>query len=209
MQSNDERLREVQDRIRARSDSELLEILADKSGNWTPEAVSFAKTEVEARGGLRERWERQERETQEREAQEREQEKQARQQRERQEQESPIPSSTASTTPNPSKSGRHSVMSRYTDAYLIARTITAFGEVVKVIAFATGGGIALISLVASFNSKVYIGGIIFGAIGGILIYVLGILVVALGQILKATLDTAVNTSPLLTKDEMREIMSLD
>ena len=103
-------------------------------------------------------------------------------------------------------------MSRYTDAYLIARTITAFGETVKVIAFVIGGGIALFGLVAGSYSKHYeafVGGIILGAIVAIPIYVLGILVAAQGQILKATLDTAVNTSPLLSKDEMREIMSLD
>lgn len=40
-------------------------------------------------------------------------------------------------------------------------------------------------------------------------FVLGILISAQGQTLKATLDTAVNGSPLLTKDEMRQIMSLD
>jgi len=121
----------------------------------------------------------------------------------------PAEASPATSSARPSKSGRRSVMSRYTDAYLIAHTITTVGATVKVIAFVGGGGIALISLVASFDSKVYIGGIIFGAIGGILIYVLGILVASQGQILKATLDTAVNSSPLLTKDEMRQIMSLD
>ena len=104
MQSNDKQLREMQDNIRARSDSELLEILDDKSGNWTPEAVSFAKREAEARPGLYERWERQQTKKLERERQEREQEKQARQLRERQEQELPTPSSTPSTAPKPSGS---------------------------------------------------------------------------------------------------------
>ena len=118
---------------------------------------------------------------------------------------SPIPSSAS----RPSKSGRRSIMSRYMDAYLVARTITAVGATVKVIAFVIGGGIALISLVACSQSMVYAGGIILGAIVAIPIYVLGILVAAQGQILKATLDTAVNSSPLLTKDEMRQIMSLD
>ena len=101
---------------------------------------------------------------------------------------------------------------RYTDAYRIARAITAVGETVKVIAFVIGGGIALFGLVAGSKSEHYeaaVGGIILGAIVAIPIWVLGILVAALGQILKATLDTAVNTSPLLTKDEMRQIMSLN
>ena len=102
------------------------------------------------------------------------------------------------------------VIWRYNDAYLIARTITAFGAVVKVIAFGIGGAILLIFflLACSWGGAFGVGGIVVGAIVGIAIYVLGIRVAAQGQILKATLDTAVNTSPLLTKDEMRQIMSL-
>ena len=110
-------------------------------------------------------------------------------------------------------------MMRYRDAYLIARTITAFGTGVKVIAFVIGGAIALIGLIAASHAgsladsdrqawQFFISGIVGGVIVGIPIYVLGILVAAQGQILKATLDTAVNTSPLLSKDEMRQIMSL-
>ena len=54
MQTNDERLREMQDRIRSQSDSKLLAILNDKPGNWTPEALAFAKNEAESREGLKE-----------------------------------------------------------------------------------------------------------------------------------------------------------
>jgi hypothetical protein len=103
-------------------------------------------------------------------------------------------------------------VSRYTDAYLIARTITAVGAIVKVIALVICGAIALFGLVAGAKSEHYeaaVGGIMLGAIVATPIWVLGILVAALGQILKATLDTAVNTSPLLAKDEMRQIMSLN
>jgi hypothetical protein len=101
-------------------------------------------------------------------------------------------------------------MARYVDAYLVARTITAFGATVKVIAFVIGGGITLIALVAGSKSmELALGGVILGAIVTVPIYILGILVSAQGQILKATLDCAVNGSQLLTKDEMRKIMSLD
>jgi ABC-type antimicrobial peptide transport system permease subunit len=101
-------------------------------------------------------------------------------------------------------------MSRYTDSYLVARTIAAFGATVKFIAFAIGVGIFLVALIAGHQSVEYgVGGFILGAIVAIPIYILGILVSAQGQILKATLDTAVCSSPLLTKDEMRQIMSLD
>jgi hypothetical protein len=47
-----------------------------------------------------------------------------------------------------------------------------------------------------------------GALGGIIIYVIGVLVSAQGQILKATLDTAVHTSPFLDDDQRLIAMRL-
>jgi hypothetical protein len=115
-----------------------------------------------------------------------------------------------SSQPGCPKSSRPALMSRYTDSYLVARTITTFGAIVKFIAFIIGGGVILVSLVVGGHSTQYlIGGFLLAAIVGIPIFVLGVLVTAQGQILKATLDTAVNSSPLLTKDEMKQIMSLD
>jgi hypothetical protein len=117
-------------------------------------------------------------------------------------------SSLSSSAARPTKGGRRSVMSRYTDAYIIARTITAIGATVKFVGLALGGCIAVVGLVASSQSAQFaVGGVILAVIVAIPIYVLGIL--AQGQILKATLDNAVNSSPLLSKDEMRQIMSLD
>ena len=98
-------------------------------------------------------------------------------------------------------------MSRYKDSYLLARTITTFGSIVKFLAFLVGGVIALIAL--SQGSQYVVIGVALGIFIVLPIYILGVLVSAMGQILKATLDTAVNTSPLITKDEMRQIMSLD
>ena len=124
----------------------------------------------------------------------------------------PFPEKGSIVSPQPSrpKGSRQALLSRYTDSYLVARTITAFGAIVKFIAFVIGGGIVLVSLVAGGQSAQYfIGGILLAAIVGIPIYVLGVLVTAQGQILKATLDTAVCSSPLITKDEMRQIISLD
>jgi hypothetical protein len=122
-----------------------------------------------------------------------------------------IASSRPSSTPKPSKRGGRSVLPRYMDAYLVARAIVAVGLTVKVSAFVIGAGVVLILLATagSESARLAIGSLGLGIIVGIPIYVLGILVGALGQILKATLDTAVNTSPLLTKDEILKIMSLD
>ena len=50
--------------------------------------------------------------------------------------------------------------------------------------------------------------ICFAAFVGILLFVLGTLVAAQGQILKAALDSAVNSSPFLNDPDRAEIMSL-
>jgi len=131
----------------------------------------------------------------------------------------PIPQATQTAAGKPSLSDGNDdsrrLMSRYTDAYRIARTVTAFGATVKVIAIIVGAPIGLIGLVAGLASGdhksvlVAAAGVILGVIFAVPIFILGILVSAQGQILKATLDTAVNSSPLLSKDEMRQIMSLD
>jgi hypothetical protein len=99
---------------------------------------------------------------------------------------------------------------RYSDAYLVAQTIVEIGDMVKKSAI----GLFICILLAafySFTSDVKIFGlplIIMAFAVAIPIYVLGILVSAQGQILKATLDTAVTNSPFLTKEEMAKTMSL-
>jgi len=52
-----------------------------------------------------------------------------------------------------------------------------------------------------------VGGIVAGLIA-LLFYLLGVLVAAHGQVLQATLDSAVNSSPFLTDADKAEIMSL-
>lgn len=107
-----------------------------------------------------------------------------------------------------SKSGLSAIMVRYKDAYRIARTVTGFGETVKVLAVVLGVVVAAIGFAAG-SDDFKVGGIALGVVIGLPIFILGILVSAQGQILKATLDSAVNSSPLLTKDEIRQILSLD
>lgn len=111
-------------------------------------------------------------------------------------------------------SAADSVMGRYRDAYSVANTITLFGSVIK------GVGIVLAILtfitVATIGNYMYGGmgtvyiflGFIMGATIGTVLYLLGILVSAQGQLLKATLDSAVNTSPFLSNDQKASVMSL-
>ncbi len=104
-----------------------------------------------------------------------------------------------------------SMMSRYRDAYLHARTVTAFGATVKGLAYLFWGIIVIIGLLASqsYGFLPLLGSVFLGGFLAVPVYVLGVLVSAQGQMVKATLDTAVNSSQLITKDEMRTIMSLN
>ena len=93
---------------------------------------------------------------------------------------------------------------RYTDAYRAAGTIAMFGQAVKVvgaiigvvIVFGTGGG--------EF-AKI---GILAGLAVAAIFFVIGIMIAAQGQLLKASLDTAVNSSPFLADDAKASVMAL-
>jgi hypothetical protein len=120
------------------------------------------------------------------------------------------------------------LMKRYKDAYLVARVMNGFGKFIKV------GGIVIAALLvligmAGINAAGRSGpydrsmgpmgpseiipvlgvvAIVAGVIVGLFFYIVGILVSAQGQILKASLDSAVNNSPFLTNEHRAKIMSL-
>lgn len=106
-----------------------------------------------------------------------------------------------------------SLMGRYRNAYTYARFIVGVGEVIKVVGitlavlffialFATGSAIKSNPLISLFT------GILVGGSIGATFYVWGILVSAVGEILKASLDSAVNGSPFLANEQRARIMSL-
>jgi len=98
---------------------------------------------------------------------------------------------------------------RYLDAYRVAGATVAIGQVLKVLAICLAG-LCLIGAVASLQLSSSTGPLLMGlaaaAAVGIPFYALGILVSAAGQVLRATLDTAVHTSPFLDKSQMANIM---
>ncbi len=120
--------------------------------------------------------------------------------------------------------------SRYADAYKAARFIVGLGKVVKLLSiiiavlfligaggFALIVGLALLSQAEKNPMAFYTAGPVFwasiliafwAAIIGFFGYLMGVFVSAAGQIQRATLDTAVNSSPHLTNDEKASIMSL-
>jgi len=98
---------------------------------------------------------------------------------------------------------------RYSDAYTVAGAVVGFGGMVKAVGVIVGiigilGGI----LAASSSGLFLVGGVALGVVGGIPIYVLGVLVSALGQQTKACLDSAVHSSPFLSDSEKASVMSL-
>jgi hypothetical protein len=101
---------------------------------------------------------------------------------------------------------------RYQDAYLVARTTTGIGGAVKIIGIVLGVLILLaVVIIGSQTDKVlqsFGAGLLVGAVVAVPLYVLGVLVSAAGQALKATLDTAVHSSPFLKKEDVAKVMSL-
>jgi len=109
-------------------------------------------------------------------------------------------------------SARQSAMAtvRYRDGYRIAGSIDGLGSVIKVVALLFGGLLALAGLAYFGESKevsfvLVLMGILTGGIG----YVLGILVQAAGQLMKALFDVAVSGSHFLTDDQRAKVMGLE
>ncbi len=106
------------------------------------------------------------------------------------------------------------LMSRYWDAYVIAKVTVGLGEVIKVIAIVLAvltalGALLMAGQIGGGEAVVpFFLGIIGAAFVGGQFYLLGVIVMAQGQILKASLDGAVNSSPFLQNEHRAKIMSL-
>ena len=119
----------------------------------------------------------------------------------------------ASRQPATSSASRPALL-RYTDAYRLADSTVSFGAIVKFFAFVFGIGVTCLAgfffhmMFGAQMDSLALGYIFLGAIFGFPVFILGTLVSAQGQTLKATLDTAVCSSPFLSKEEMGSVMSL-
>jgi uncharacterized membrane protein YjgN (DUF898 family) len=108
---------------------------------------------------------------------------------------------------------------RYKDAYFVSRLtsfigwLLQFGAVVLAIIIIAAGVFAASKMsdpnggspqiATAIIAAAFMWGIIFGA----LFYILGVLVAAQGQLILATLDTAVSCTPLLADDQKFAIIS--
>jgi hypothetical protein len=90
--------------------------------------------------------------------------------------------------------------------------LVGLGNAIKVV----GGILAVIIFLGSlgasantmFGGGIVVAGILFAVLVGVLFWVCGVIVAAQGQILEATLDTAVASSPFLTDQERAAAMGL-
>jgi hypothetical protein len=130
--------------------------------------------------------------------------------------ETPTPSITneiRSLQPEP----RPQFVRRYIDLYRAARLLVGLGNTVKGVGVSAGIGIlllfTLVVMAASNQSGalsfgMFVVGAVFGILVGGIIFLLGILISAQGQILMVQADGAIHTSPFLTDAEKLKAMSL-
>jgi hypothetical protein len=125
----------------------------------------------------------------------------------------PAPVDTVSAESHLSPRER-TLVGRYGDAYLLSRAMVAIGNAVKVI----GVVLAVLIVAGTFiftshgrgDASLFqlLIGLVPATLVGMVCYALGTLVAEAGQILKATLDIAVNTSPFLSNDLRAETMAI-
>lgn len=112
---------------------------------------------------------------------------------------------------DPESGGQAGISHRYTDAYRVAGAIIAFGTIIKVIGALVAAVVAFAGFASAggpLGSGALVGGLLMAVIIGFVFWIAGVLVTAQGQLLRASLDTAVNSSPLLSNIEKARIMGV-
>jgi hypothetical protein len=108
-------------------------------------------------------------------------------------------------------------MQRYQDGYRVAGLITRIGSIIKTLGICLGIAILVIELVIASNilghdetaQMVSFGfALVSALVVGVSLFVFGVIVSAQGQQLKASLDSAVHTSPFLDIEAKARAMSL-
>jgi hypothetical protein len=109
-----------------------------------------------------------------------------------------------------SKELRAPIVLRYQDAYRVAKSVVFVGTLIRIL----GVCIAIIIVLASIYLATKTGAVVLlpavmtACVLALAFWVAGVAVSALGQQLQANLDTAVNTSTLMTDQQRAEAMSL-
>ena len=101
------------------------------------------------------------------------------------------------------------LMERYDNAYRVAGTARALGTAAKVVGLIAAGIVFLGGVAGSIGAlgqAGFIGGLVLASIIATMFWILGTLVAAIGENLKAVLDTAVYSSTFLNNAERAKIM---
>jgi len=103
----------------------------------------------------------------------------------------------------------NTISGRYTDAYSIADSNVSWGNMVKTLGIVAGVVIALAGFLAGgqFGVGAVVLFLVLAAAVGSSFYMFGVMIAAQGQVLRAVLGTAVNTSPLLSTDQKRDVIT--
>lgn len=108
----------------------------------------------------------------------------------------------------PEKRPTSGIMIRFIEGYMAAKETIGLGNFVKGIGIAvTFIGYILAFVIARGKAEI-ITSILSATVTGLIIYAFGALLAAQGRILKATLDTAANTSPNLDEEDRAHLMSI-
>lgn len=99
------------------------------------------------------------------------------------------------------------VVNRYRDAFRVGAALVGLGDGIKAAGAILGGIIVVVSF-SEASGAFLAAGIFLGVTMGALFWVSGVMVAAQGQILRATLDTAVAASRFLTDTERAGAMGL-
>ena len=104
------------------------------------------------------------------------------------------------------------VVNRYRDAYRVGAALVGLGNGIKILGAILSGIIILGSLSSASDrfggGALALTGVFSAVVVGGLFWVCGVMVAAQGQILRATLDTAVASSHFLTDTERADAMGL-
>ncbi len=116
----------------------------------------------------------------------------------------------ADATPPPTD---HPLIDRYRDCHRVAGLATGFGTTIKAFGWVTGtltlasGVVSSLNVLGPLKFVFAFGGFIAAALVVLVFYVVGTVVAAVGQTLRASTDTAVNTSPFLSNEQKAYVLS--
>lgn len=106
----------------------------------------------------------------------------------------------------PGNPQKEAVMSRYQDAYRVAKTVDTVGGMVKIFGWVA----AIVTFILAFSARdsAIVIGIFCAFVAWVFFFIIGTLLASVAQIQMASLDSAVYASTFLTDRDRAEIMSL-